>query len=252
MIKEHMNTVLVTRMSSILTIIITLAALLLPFARYTLAADAELIPFITEQTAAEGVERGDDVSKVLDAFGEPNGRLKTGPTEVLYYEQGAVTLKDGKVSVVSLISLAEARAKQQRRKEAIKQRQAAAAKARQARIQKGTKEKKAKAADKEFKKLPPGKRLAYWRSFQKKYPEVPAQAEIAKIEKELEAKKKESEKIEKEDLDAKIKAAEEELQKLRNLRGISRTALIQARRRIFQLEKELENLRSKQAEPAGP
>jgi len=123
---------------------------------------------------------GDSAYKVISILGSPRGRLSRGHTEIFYYgERGSVTLRDGKVISSKIVTEEEGRKRAERSAREAAERQITASATRAARIAEGTAAKAGKDADKAFRQLPARKRLAYWREFEKTYPEVSVSAEIS-------------------------------------------------------------------------
>jgi hypothetical protein len=232
-----------------------------------LAADPEqeptaMVPFGETAAAAEGLTPGDDFARVLSVLGEPRGRLTRGATVLLFYDRGTVTMRDGRVTALSLVSSAEGdrlHAVRQERAAAADQRRNAAAAA-YATQQMGAAEKEAKLQDAAFAAEPPEKRLAYWREFQQRYPGVPVDDQIAAIEGQSggattnaagQSSDKSPAKSERQKIEEQIAADEKELESLRSASGLSRGGLVKARARMEALRTELDGLRTRLAAPPG-
>lgn len=104
---------------------------------------------------------GTDRLTVLEALGQPEGRIEMGSLERLFYERGEIQLRDGKVNRIELISetAAEARREQQ-------------ARAAEARRKRGEAIKANRLEDPDFRARPAAERYAFWRDFQREFPEV--------------------------------------------------------------------------------
>jgi hypothetical protein len=137
------------------------------------------------------VRTGLDRNTVIRLIGWPMGNIRKGNTEILYYgDMGTVTLRDGKVTVSSVVSQEEADLAAEQRVREAAAREAAEIASREKRIAEGAAEKQRIAADPEFASMPPGKRLEYWRKFAKTYPEVSVDGDIAAAETEAGAAEK--------------------------------------------------------------
>jgi hypothetical protein len=170
---------------------------------------------------------------------------------VLYYARGTVTLANGKVAAMSLVSPEEAQVRREQREAASARRASERAAAAAARREKGIAEREAKNADARFRALPASTRLEQWIEFQRRYPEVRVDDEIAAARKDADAAAAQPKpgekgaKSEREQVAEKIAADEKELESLRNAQGLGRTRLVEARKRMAELRKELETLRAR-------
>jgi len=118
------------------------------------------------------VQPGMTRSEVVEEVGEPKGVIRMPDRTRLLYERGEVTLRDGAVSAVDLVS-PEAWAK--REKERARERaewEACRERLRQRRIETGRRIKRERLNSASFANLPAQERLEFWRSFQRRYPEV--------------------------------------------------------------------------------
>lgn len=136
------------------------------------------------------IEVGDARAFVVEILGEPDGRMGGGSYEKLFFERGAVELEDGKVVAADLVSESEAAKRKAARLMKEQERQRAAAAARETRIKEGQAVLKQKLADKQFAAAPASQQVAYWKSFQKKYPEVNVSRHLAAAQAKVKTVKK--------------------------------------------------------------
>lgn len=127
---------------------------------------------------AHGVQLGDPRSAVEAELGAPTGEVTAGATTVLFFPRGEIRLRDGKVSVIQLMTEDELAAHQQSEAE-LKKRLQAEAEERNARLAaEGRALYEAKKKDPAFVDLPTAAQLEYWRSFALRFPMVPVWDEI--------------------------------------------------------------------------
>lgn len=135
---------------------------------------------IASSTAVQGdVFVGDREVEVLEALGQPNGSMGSQDLQVYFYDRGEVFLRDGIVESHTILSQEEA---QQRRQEAARKREERLEKERkekEERIAEGRGIRDAKVADEHFNSLSPTARLAFWKAFREKYPEVDVDLEYS-------------------------------------------------------------------------
>ncbi len=142
----------------------------------------------TAQFVSATVEMGDSYDEVTAKLGRPKGEMYAGETRVvLLYERGLVTLQDGKVVFSNILSPQKWLIRKERQQEEIRVMRATAARSRLERIEKGKAEKKTRRNDAKFDALPAKERLAYWRTFAKRYPEVSVETEIANAQAQVKA-----------------------------------------------------------------
>lgn len=126
------------------------------------------------------IKPGQTNSEVLEAMGKPMGTIKLREKTLLLYPQGEVTLKEGRVTEVDLMSEAQFKADQERlrreREEWLEQQERLTA----LRIEEGEALRNSKMQSHTFAALPAKDRVEYWRSFQTRYPEVDVSPQIAK------------------------------------------------------------------------
>jgi hypothetical protein len=136
--------------------------------------------FAGEVPATVGIRPGDTLEDVIRVLGQPKGRVESVNSAWFYYDQGEVRMRDNKVTEVSLISDAELQARLE-----------AAERERSLRLEKGVELRDAMLADSAFASRKASERLAVWRQFLARYPEVALGVEYEKamIEAAQEAEK---------------------------------------------------------------
>ena len=126
------------------------------------------------------IEKGQAAVQVLEALGKPMGSMELRDKTLLLYPQGEVTLKEGVVAMVDLMSDKQFADDQERlrveRDEWLvpKERRRVAHKA------EGASLRAIKMKSQAFAALPGKNRVDYWRSFQVLYPSVDASEQIAR------------------------------------------------------------------------
>lgn len=207
-----------------------------------------LSTILTGQLLANEIKVGDSTDDVISVLGEPSGRLRSGALVVFQYERGTISLVNGKVTKLNIVSTeaAEKRTAERTRREA--ENRAARAAARKKRIAEGTAAKATKLEDETFKELPTEEQLAYWQGFQKKYPEVSVSSEIKPLEEAIGKETEETLATAREALAEEIKAKEEAIETLANRSGVGRKGLAEGIIELKRLRAELADLREKQAE----
>jgi hypothetical protein len=122
--------------------------------------------------AAE-VQRGETLDEVRNVLGAPQGQLRIGNRQLLYYDRGEVELQSGAVTRVALLSVEE-HAEQTARRAAAAARIREEQEIRQARqIADGDALKTRKLADPSFLATPLAYQVAFWEDFSRRYPDVP-------------------------------------------------------------------------------
>ena len=125
------------------------------------------------------VSLGDSEQAVRDQLGVPSGYIRSGSYLLLIYDRGKVEFEDGEVVDFNLVSAEEARERkaqrEQRRKELAEKRAAQRVSQRAEAV--ALKEKT--LSDPVFMASSIEKQLEFWRSFRRKYPNVPVDAEYA-------------------------------------------------------------------------
>ncbi len=123
---------------------------------------------------------GQTLEETLEALGEPLGSIELREKTLLLYPQGEVALHADRVTDVDLMTDEEFAADQERlrleREEWLQMQEKQAA----ARIEKGNAIKADKMQSRAFAALPAKDRVAFWRSFQIRYPEIDVSEEIAR------------------------------------------------------------------------
>lgn len=131
-------------------------------------------------TLASTIEPGQTNAQVLEALGKPMGTIELREKTLLLYPQGEVTLKEGVVTEIDLMSEEQFEADQERlareREEWLEQQERLAA----LRLEEGEALRASKMQSRAFASLPAKDRVEYWRSFQTRYPEVDVSPQIAK------------------------------------------------------------------------
>jgi hypothetical protein len=136
--------------------------------------------------AAE-VELGATRAEVIDKLGEPAGVVMMRDIEVLFYSRGQVDLRDGEVVRSTILSEAEYEAEQQRLAEEAEARRKAAEEAAARRAEEGRQRLQEIQDEDTLAGRSASQRLAFWRGFQKQYPEVNVRSEIRAAEAEVQA-----------------------------------------------------------------
>jgi hypothetical protein len=131
------------------------------------------------QDSADAVSKGDSVDQVLEVLGEPKGTFQKGDFITYVYDQGVVDIVGEKVVYVDLLTEAEVR----ERKTAVRKAQAEQATRRTSQkrknVEDGHRVRAQRLADKSFQEKPASERLAYWLSFQRRYPGVDVSSQVS-------------------------------------------------------------------------
>ena len=153
----------------------------------------------------------DTIQQVHEQLGAPNGYINVDGAEVLYYDRGHVELTDGIVTSSELLSVEEFTLRREREERERVLRAEELREKRERRFAKGSRESADRLSDNLFMSSPASKRLAYWREFHRKYPEVtlPEDYTIALREREAEMRVQRSEQRVRE-LERQAEEAEEE------------------------------------------
>lgn len=191
---------------------------------------------------AGGVQLGDTEADVLNALGEPQGRLKAGPQVILNFRRGVVVLREGRVVAMDVVTDEEAAQKAENRARATVARRAHAEQDRLRRIEEGTAERERRLADEEFAKLPPAERLAFWTGFRKRYPGVPVDDVLAAAEREVAILDGQQREKERQAIQTRAAKLREEIEERSLRHGQSRSALMDNRRQLDRLRQELAEL----------
>lgn len=129
-------------------------------------------------SVALAVSSGDSVDDMRNELGPPNGMVAIGPNVIYFYDRGEVALKDGRVTLVNLMTedeLVAQRERDARRTALLKQ---IGAERRAQNEAEGLVLKQSKVDSPGFQSLPASERVAYWRHFKLKYPTVPIGLEL--------------------------------------------------------------------------
>ncbi len=128
---------------------------------------------------ASTIEPGQTSEQVIEALGKPVGTIELREKTLFLYPQGEVTLKEGLVTEIDLMSQEQFEADQERlrleREEWLADQERRAA----ARIEEGEALRADKMKSRAFASLPAKDKVDYWRSFQTRYPEVDVSPQIA-------------------------------------------------------------------------
>jgi len=128
---------------------------------------------------AASVESGQTAAQVIEALGKPMGTIGLREKTLFLYPQGEVTLREGVVSEIDLMSADEFKADQERlrqeREEWLTDQERRAA----ARIEEGEALRADRMQSRTFAALPAKDRVEYWRSFQTRFPEINVSPQIA-------------------------------------------------------------------------
>jgi hypothetical protein len=212
-----------------------LCALLLPI---SLRADGV-------STSGADLSLGDSQADVVAALGQPSGMLRQGGTTVLSFgARGTVTLRGGKVVELGIVSVREARARQEAREQASAERRLREQQAREANLAEGRRELALREQDEAFRERPAAERLVYWESFSEQYPGVPVADRIAALREEVAAAEQVSRAERLEALLAEEEATAARIEELSQTQGVSRQALRSIRLEIARLQEHLVDLRA--------
>ena len=137
----------------------------------TLRADD--INFSPKNDSDAEIELGDLTIEVVRSLGTPKGQMDKDERKLLYYPRGLVDIKGDRVFEYKLISQEQLEARERRRQEeqAAKEREMAELHALM--LEEAAEEMQRVKDDEFFEAQPAAKRVAYWKSFQKKYPGAP-------------------------------------------------------------------------------
>lgn len=130
--------------------------------------------------ASSTVELGQTRDQAIAALGKPIGLIELTDKTLLLYPQGELTLRDGKITEIDLMTEAEFAANQERLKLEREQWLIQQEKQAAARLEEGEALKAYKMQSGAFAKLPAKDQLDYWRRFQIRFPEVDVADQIAR------------------------------------------------------------------------
>ncbi len=139
------------------------------------------------------VRPGDAGDLVIEVLGEPKGIIGSEAFKIFHYDRGNVYLRDGKVERAELISSEQARAIRTAREKRREAQRLRLEMERLERIDEGRSIKRERLADESFLNRPARERLAFWRTFNRHYPEIDIsfQMDIARAEVEEEERERE-------------------------------------------------------------
>lgn len=125
------------------------------------------------------IEKGQAAVQVLEALGKPMGSIELRDKTLLLYPQGEVTLREGVVAEVDLMSDKQFADDQERLRDERDEWLVAKERRRAAHKAEGESLSAIKMKSQAFAALPAKDRVDYWRSFQIRYPSVDASEQIA-------------------------------------------------------------------------
>ncbi|MDQ8194922.1 hypothetical protein QEH59_10825 [Coraliomargarita sp. SDUM461004] len=129
--------------------------------------------------SAVAIKKGDSTEQVIETLGKPMGTIELRQKTLLLYPQGEITLTQGSVTEIDLMS-DEQFAKDQERLRLEREEWLADQERRQAaHTKEGLSIRADKMASREFATRSAKEQLDYWRSFQIRYPEVDVTEQIS-------------------------------------------------------------------------
>jgi hypothetical protein len=178
-----------------------------------LLAPACLMAALCFAPAAPGasVGPGDSYADMIEALGKPQGYFELEDNKTLYlYPAGKVTVVEGIVTVAELKTTDELAREEELKAEAARQWEAHKEMMQTRHQEKGETLKADKLSDPTFLARPSGEQLAFWKRFQRDYPEIEVtevvtalaerysreQAELAKAENQLKAQQQKIDSLE--------------------------------------------------------
>lgn len=161
--------------------------------------------------AVAAVDTGATLDEVRAALGAPNGQMRLGERQLLYYQRGSVELTNGRVTRVAMLSAEEHQA-QAAREERL---QAERATRRAQLMEEGTALRDRKLADEAFRSAPVAYQVSFWEDFARRYPEVscaePLTIARLKLNEQLEEKNRKAEELNRlAEIEQRLAAAERE------------------------------------------
>jgi hypothetical protein len=136
------------------------------------------------------VKVGDRYEDVLRALGPPAGRVQAGTYQQLTYERGRVELRDGRVIGTDLVSPEEASRRKVAREKETANASARAEQLRTARVAEGQAVLQQSRVDAGLAAASPTDQVGYWKTFQERYPEVDASADLQAAQQRLQAQQR--------------------------------------------------------------
>ena len=131
------------------------------------------------------VSVGDSLSDVRRALEAPNGQLRVGDRQVLYFERGEVELRAGLVTRVNLLSPEEFAAAQVKQAATAERRRQEETARREMLVTEGTALRARKLADADFLAAPLLVQAAFWQNFSRHYPDVSCRDVLVEVESRL-------------------------------------------------------------------
>lgn len=183
---------------------------------------------------ARSVEPGDSMETVRRELGPPHSYLRSEQRTVYHYDRGRVVFTNGIVAAAELKEPAAVVEERRRERQRAAARAAAERRETERRTREGLALRTRKRTDPQLQTAPPAEQVAFWRDFARRYPTVPAQAELDRA---LEQLARETQRREQERDQADLRAlqravAEAQLRALQaqeaTARAWERTALAQA------------------------
>ncbi len=145
--------------------------------------------------AAAAVDAGASLDEVKIALGTPNGQMRLGERQLLYYERGSVELINGRVTRVAMLSAEEHQAQVAREERLQAEREARRAQL----IEEGTALRDRKLADEAFRSAPVAYQVSFWEDFARRYTGVscaePLTIARLKLNEQLEEKNRKAEEL---------------------------------------------------------
>ena len=140
--------------------------------------------------SAAALELGDSVEQVEAELGRADSYIQIGDRKVFYYDRGTVEAVNDEVVEMELVSQEEADAIRQRREEAKARMEAERREKALARHAEGIELRERKLNDTSFMNASASKRVAFWRSFRNRYPNVELGIEYEEALRELQLDRK--------------------------------------------------------------
>lgn len=161
--------------------------------------------------AVAAVDTGATLDEVKVALGTPNGQMRLGERQMLYYARGSVELTNGRVTRVAMLSAEEHQAQLAREERLVAERETR----RTQLIEEGTALRDRKLADETFRSAPVAYQVSFWEDFARRYPGVPCAEPLMiarlKLSEQLEEKNRKAEELSRlAEIEQRLAAAERE------------------------------------------
>jgi len=140
---------------------------------------ASLLLCLTLRAGAVPVQTGQTFEQVTEALGKPMGSIELRGKMLLLYPQGEITLKEGLVTEIDLMSDEQFADDQERLRLEREEWLIDQERRRVAHKEEGESLRASKMSSSAFASLPAKDKVDYWRSFQIRYPAVDASEQIA-------------------------------------------------------------------------